>query len=142
MRPERQQIDNDIGVAEPVRPGDHACLLSADPDLRAEVVAGYLRDGLARGQQVVFATGDAGPVLARLRRDGVDVETEESRGALRLPEAGEVYQCDTQRGFQPRTVLERIADATEKALQDGFSGVRFSGESPSALDDTLMPAVL
>jgi anti-anti-sigma regulatory factor len=67
-----------------MRPGDHLCLIFADDAEREEVLGTFLRDGLLRGQKVLYLTAGSrpGPVLSRVARGGTDPRVAQANGQL------------------------------------------------------------
>jgi signal transduction histidine kinase len=109
-----------------VRPGDHLCAIFDDPDHRLVIVAGYLIDGLTRGESVLYA-GDPAftePLAETLTAGGVDVPGERARGALHFvpAAAASARRADESAGG---ALVRRFAEMLAASVQEGFSGARF-----------------
>jgi signal transduction histidine kinase/ActR/RegA family two-component response regulator len=121
---ERQMTD--------LRQGNHLCLVCEGPAGKAEAVVPFLREGLARGERCVYLADDKPEETARsLSAGGVDVPRQRRRGALALLAARDVYR----RGgaFDPGRMIAFLREATDRAVADGFGGLRVAGEMTWAL---------
>ena len=63
--------------------GDHVCTLFSSREKQIIAAIEYIRSGLERGERCLYVCGEQSPAELRdeLRRAGVDVEAEETRGA-------------------------------------------------------------
>src|SRR5690348_13399370 len=111
--------------------GDHICALYRSRHELATLAAGFLADGLARGERCwyVAANDETGTVVRVLRDRGVDVDGEQNRGALDIVTGA--YVADG--GFNPERTVEVFSDAIEQALHDGFTGFRAAADMSWAL---------
>lgn len=110
------------------RQGDHVCVFYQDENALLNVLAGYLAEGLARGERCFCAQRQAtmaGLELA-LQRRGIDPAHEKARGALELHLADDLYRGNG--GFEPKAMMEMLERSIEEAVRKGFSGLRTAGE--------------
>jgi anti-sigma B factor antagonist len=103
----------------------HLVLLHANEDERRERLALWVLRGLESGEKVVCATAGGGhsdaPLFSELRERRVDVDSAVGEGRLEvLP----------MTGFYP---AGGGAEVVERALSDGFPGVRLSAEATPEL---------
>lgn len=79
---------HDMSLASRIqyRQGDHVCTLYNDRDEQLAAATEYIRGGLERGERCLYVVCEHTPdeFRAGLRAAGIDVDAEESRGALLL----------------------------------------------------------
>jgi signal transduction histidine kinase len=109
--------------------GDHATFIYENETEHRTVVTRFLRQGLERGEKVVYIADTHTPemILDYLRGDRVDVDVYLERGQLEIHDTAEVYL----RGgtFDPESVVELIKLGVEKALAQGYAGLRGTAET-------------
>jgi anti-anti-sigma regulatory factor len=121
-------------VALAIHPGEHACARLPSQEDRDRLAAAFIRDGLARGNKIVYlidredgdssitelisAVEEAGPALER----GQFVVREVANG--QTPDGGE---------FDARAQVERLREAHRTALAEGYAGMSFTGDGTWAL---------
>jgi anti-anti-sigma factor len=109
----------------------HLLLLHDSERERRSQLAAWVRRGLARDEQVVYAEADTVPpqrsILAVLAQHGVDVHSTTAEGRLLVLSPAAVYRAG------PAFQVEMV----ERALAEGYRGVRTSGEASTAL--TIVP---
>ncbi|MGQ0479657.1 MAG: MEDS domain-containing protein [Pseudonocardia sp.] len=120
-------------VAEISR-GDHACVVMDSDEQHWEVVAGYVHNGLALREKVVFFDGDrsAVPVLRRLAEDRMDVDTMVRTGQLTIvpPDAmAWMWTASTEE------IGDLVAATVDDALAEGYPGVRLTNEPAAGRSD-------
>src|SRR4051812_32451366 len=105
----------------------HLLLLHGSELERRSQLARWVRRGLDRDEQVIYAQADTvapqRSVLAVLAQHGVDVQAATAEGRLLVLPLAAVY------GVGPGGLVERI----EQALAEGYQGMRTSGEASAAL---------
>ena len=111
-----------------LRPGDHACCFYETAEKQRAVLTPFLRQGLERGEKVIYildvSTVEA--IVAYLRRDGLDVEPYLARGQMVFLTRDETYM---QAGvFDPDTMIALLQAETDRALAEGYSALRITGE--------------
>ncbi|WP_031506964.1 MEDS domain-containing protein [Streptomyces megasporus] len=115
--------DHTIAV-EGLRPGDHAFVGYADEPLWPGLAA-FTHDGLVRGEKVVLFPDPALPVAETERRllpFASLAEAARSRGQLLHSSVRELIRPDG--GFTPRRQTGRLREETERALREGYAGLR------------------
>jgi MEDS: MEthanogen/methylotroph, DcmR Sensory domain len=115
--------------------GDHVCFLYRSDNALQRMLARFVSEGFAMGDQCVCVESNA--VQARLRSDlqsiGIDVEKELARGSLVFLSGRETYFENGE--FDPQRLLNRLSGLMDQSRQAGFSGLRVAGEIPLALGD-------
>ncbi len=114
--------------------GDHICVLYSTTAELASTVAGFLAEGLAKGERCWYVAGGAEERAVRvaLRHAGVDLAAETARAALRLIPSTEAYLVHGR--FEPARTMQVFNDAIEESLTAGFSGFRAAAEMSWALE--------
>ncbi len=120
-------------VAEISR-GDHACVVMDSDEQHWEVVAGYVRHGLARREKVVVFDGErsATPVLRRLAEDRLDVDRIVRTGQLTVvpPDAMTwMWSASTEE------IVGLVSATVDDALAEGYPGVRLTNEPAAGRSD-------
>ena len=120
-------------TAVPVRPGEHACCHFTEPDDRERLSVGFLRDGLRRGDKVLYLcdSDDLEPLISRLRRCDPDFDPALARGQIEIRRACDTYIPEGQ--FEPERMLSLLRDEYDRALAEGYGGLSLTGEMPAAL---------
>ena len=115
--------------------GDHVCTLYSDRDEQLAAAVEYIRGGLARGERCLYVVCEHTPDEFRdgLRAAGIDVETEEARGALLLLTKHDGHLnggC-----FDPDEMITMLHGAVKDALDAGFNGLCAAGDMSWLLDE-------
>lgn len=108
-----------------LRAGDHAFVSYADEDAGRDVVSAFAWAGLVKREKVmVFAAPqmDENMVWGRLDAPGALLEAARERGQLVLSSMRALIH--PQHAFTPDRQWERITEETDKALAEGYSGLR------------------
>jgi hypothetical protein len=116
-----------------IQQGDHLCLVYENAAEQMAVTVPFLKDGLGRGECCLYVADDLTieAVSRALEGGGVDVSWERERGALTLLTTREAYlPLGT---LEAGAILDFFRRAVERALADGFSGYRTTGEMTWAL---------
>jgi anti-anti-sigma factor len=95
---------------------DHVCWVYEDEAAFGEVARYFLAEGLTRGERLLYVG----------RRSSVDLGALSAGGALRVLDVGEAYEADGR--FTPEEQLAYYRAATDRALADGFGGLRVVAE--------------
>lgn len=115
--------------------GDHICALYSNRDEQLSAAIEYLRGGLSRGERCLYVCCEHTPdeFRAGLRAAGIDVDTEEARGALLLITKQEGH---LQGGsFDPDKMIHMLHGAVKDALDAGFAGLCAAGDMSWLLDE-------
>lgn len=125
-----------------LRPSEHVCFPYESEEEKATTLVAFIREGLARGERCLFigAADDQHDLVARLEAAEVATERALERGALVLATQGETY-LRTGR-FDPEDALALMEGLTERALGDGFVGLRATGEASGPVPDELWQKVV
>jgi anti-anti-sigma regulatory factor len=109
-----------------LRPGDHACLIVDDDTTRVNNVATYIRAGLRADHRVLYYGNDGEFVNARLAVQGVDTPTALATGQLQMSTPESTYLASG--AFDPEATIEGWRTESDRALADGYRGLRAVGE--------------
>lgn len=122
--------------------GDHVCWTYEDDRHPLEVVARYIRDGLAQGHRVVYYTHSLLPeaLTAGLEAAGIPVVEATGAGQLTIATATDAYLADG--GFDPRAVLAAWQAEQDAARAAGWSGLRAAGDMAWAAGTPMMDDLL
>ena len=116
-----------------LKPGDHLCCLYRTEEEHMSLFTPFLRQGLEQHEKVVYIvdTHTAKAVLDYLRNDGVEVDTYLKSGQLSILTVHETYM---RAGiFDPDRMITLLKTETERALAEGYSALRLTGEMSWAL---------
>jgi hypothetical protein len=111
-----------------MQPGDHYCgIYRTDEDQRALTID-FVRDGVNRNEKMFYLVNvqSAEDLRATLKEAGVDADTLIKSGQLVIMTAKEAYLRDGQ--FDPDRMIQLLKDETEKALAEGYTAMRATGE--------------
>jgi hypothetical protein len=125
-----------------LRPGDHVCFPYEHELEKWTTLVAFVRDGLLRQERCLYVgtPADQDALLEALAAGGVQAQRELERGALVLATQGETY-LRTGR-LDPADMLDLIDTLIDRALADGFRGLRGTGEGSKALPDELWQPIL
>lgn len=115
---------------------DHIALIYESQDEQFAGVIPFIREGLERGEQCLYATAEntKSEVLGALRDAGIDVETACKSGQLSVESVDEIVPESEE--FDPERRAEFLANYVRNATDEGeYEGVRITGENTWALDD-------
>jgi len=113
--------------------GDHLCCIYETEQERWTSVAAFVAQGLALNERVMYVADDR-PVentLNYLRDKGVAVDRYHKSGQLLIVSAREVYL--KEQPFNPSKMFALLETEANRALNEGFSGLRGTGEMSWAL---------
>ena len=116
--------------------GDHVCVLYDSRDEQLKVAAEYVVEGLRLGERCFYAavsSDDLGQFRAALDAAGADVAAALTDGALELATKHEAHL--TGGYFDSERMLRMLDAAVERALNDGFLGLRTCGDMSWLLDE-------
>jgi PAS domain S-box-containing protein len=114
-------------------PGDHLCCIYETEAEHRAVLTPFLRQGLERGEKVLYVVDEhtAEAILDYLRDDGFGVEQYLESGQLSILSHDEAY---TRGGsFDPDAMIALLEAETERALSEGYTALRVTGEMCWAL---------
>jgi len=116
-----------------IKPGDHLCCIYQTEEEHRALLTPYLSQGLERGEKILYIVDahTAGEVLGYLRAKGIDVGPFLDSGQLNILTVDEAYMREGV--FDPDGMIELLTQETEKALSEGYSALRVTGEMSWAL---------
>jgi PAS domain S-box-containing protein len=114
-------------------PGHHVCWLYETEEEHRAVLTPFLRQGLERGEKVLYIMDAHGAetVLGYLQDDGLDVEPYLARQQLTIVTSQSAYM--QQDVFDPDEMIAFLRAETERALAEGHTALRATGEMSWAL---------
>lgn len=112
---------------------DHFAIIYDNQADQLDFIVPYLRLGMERGEKSVFIVDDNSPatIIAAMERHGIDVDAAQATGALALITKHDAYLKNGD--FDPDWMIAFLAQAVTDAQNEGFHGVRASGEMTWAL---------
>ena len=121
-------------IVEDLSLGDHIAFFYRDDAEQLQVIMPYVKHGLESNQRCLYIAEDnnVSSILCNLQEAGVNVEEQQSRGALVVRTKGETY---LRHGvFEPGRMIAELKEEVRKSLSMGFAGLRATGEMTWALD--------
>ncbi len=115
-----------------VRPGEHVCCHFEHADDRERLAVAFVRDGLRRGDKVVylFDGDDAAGLVSRLDRLDPDFAPAMARGQFEVRRARDAYIPDGR--FEADRILAALREEHHRAPAEGYNGLSVTGEMPIA----------
>lgn len=113
---------------EALRPGDHACLTFSDAEERLDIVAAFVRDGLARGDQVRCFTDAVAPeaLSAELAARGVRAHDQRRPGQLAILGTDQSWLAH---GTPDATaMIDALGASLDDATRAGYGGLRVTAD--------------
>lgn len=114
--------------------GDHvAYFFKSNPERLAFVIP-YVVDGLGNNERCVYIADENSvpDILHELKWAGIDTDATTASGALSVVTKHDAYLRDGI--FDPAQMIDDLGRDVKFALQNGFSGLRVTGEMSWALD--------
>lgn len=134
-QPERMHdcMHRPLESLDELQPGDHVCCIYRTDEEHRAIVVPFLRAGLERNERVVYIVDarTADTILGWLREEGPDPEPFLARGQLAVLSRDEAYLRDGH--FDPARMIELLQSETDRALADGYTALRVTGEMSWAL---------
>jgi PAS domain S-box-containing protein len=112
-----------------IKAGKHLCLIYDTDEEHKTVLTSYIRQGLERNEKV-FYVADAGNVsdtTGDLKDSGLDVNPYLKRKQLIILSPSELYLLNGR--FDPDLIIRMLGDETNKAIAEGYSALRVTGET-------------
>jgi anti-anti-sigma factor len=116
-----------------LQPGDHACLTFSDADERLDIVAAFVRDGLAASQRVLCYVESSSPSAfsVELAERGLPVDASVASGQLVVAGSGEHFLAGG--AFGAERMLGLLESQVRAARGDGYAGLRLTADMCWAL---------
>lgn len=111
-----------------LKPHDHICLIYETSQDWKDAVIPFLKIGLERGEKCLYVVDShtANQIRHFLKKEGIDVESVRQSGQFVILHESEAY---TREGsFDPDRMIALLASETEKALSEGYTALRVTGE--------------
>jgi two-component system, NarL family, sensor kinase len=110
-------------------PHDHLCSIYESSEEHLAVAIPFIRIGLDRGEKCVYIADDGteSEVRDAMHAEGIDVERAIATDSLVLEKKESAYLKNGS--FDPEWMFTFWADATAKAMSQGFSALRATGET-------------
>jgi hypothetical protein len=114
-------------------PGDHYCGIYRSDDDHRRIVVDFVRLGAERNERMIYLVNlqTAGQLKLKLDEAGVDAEGLVSSGQLIILTAKDAYLKDG--AFDPEKMIAVLEEETARALADGYTALRVTGEMTWAL---------
>lgn len=114
-------------------PGDHYCGIYRSDDDHRRIVIDFVRLGVQREERMIYLVNlqTAAQLKATLAAAGLDADGLVARGQLIILTAKDAYLKDG--AFEPEKMIAMLRDETARALNDGYTALRVTGEMTWAL---------
>jgi PAS domain S-box-containing protein len=116
-----------------IHAGDHLCCIYSTEEEHRAVITPFLRAGLEQNEKVFYIvdarTRDV--VINYLKNDGVDVDYYLNKGQFSILTIADAYMKSGV--FDPDRMIVLLTSETRKALDEGYSALRVTGEMSWAL---------
>ena len=122
-----------IEALHTLKPHDHLCLIYETEEEWYSAAISFIAGGLQRNEKCVYVvdTHTADQICIFLRGKEVDVDAALNSGQLAILHETEAYTKDGV--FDPDKMIALLIEETEKALSEGYSALRVTGEMSWAL---------
>lgn len=121
-------------VAQQLGVGDHVAYFFKRNDERLSFVIPYMTVGLRNNERCVYVADEntVPGIWAEFKKAGIDIDAASANGALSVVTKHDTYLRNGI--FDPERMITDLDEDVKYALQQGFSGLRISGEMSWALD--------
>lgn len=118
-----------------LKAGDHLCCIYDTEEEHKAVLMPFLRLGLERNEKVLYIIDvrTSKVILDYLRVEGVEVEPYLESGQLGILTSSEAYLRDGV--FDPDGMINLLRNEEHRALSEGYSALRVTGEMSWALKE-------
>jgi len=125
--------DSSITKITDLEPGDHLCCIYETEEEHRNVLTPFIKEGLEANQKVIYIVdaNTAEEILDYLRETDYPPEHYRDSGQLLLLTGDESYLKGGT--FDPDAMIDLLEKETEKALNQGYSALRVTGEMTWAL---------
>jgi len=108
--------------------GDHLCLIYETEEERRNILIPFIRQGLEKNEKILYIADKtpAENIVERLLIQGFQVQPYLEKGQFQILEARDY--CLTNGEFRPEDKIKKLEKAYEKALAEGYAGLRIIGE--------------
>ncbi len=125
-----------VDLAEALKklnPHDHLCLVYETEEEWYSTIITFITIGLERNEKLIYVVDihTASQICDYLRKEGIDVDAAQASGQLTILHETEAYTRDGI--FDPDKMIALLAEETRKAIAEGYSALRVTGEMSWAL---------
>ncbi len=108
---------------DPCLESEHLCMFYSSQEESRITSAAFIREGVERSERVIYCSPSATLLIAEcLRENGLNAADLASGGSLRFASPSDFFLPKVQ--FEPEATIELLISETERALEDGFCGLR------------------
>jgi len=131
-----------VRVLKDLRPTNHAIFLYESLEAKYNVLFNYLKLGLENGEAGVYVTSEENPSQIReaMEKFGIHVEKYEKTGALGICRSEDIYLAGGE--FDIATTMNSWSELYNRALKNGFKGLRVTGETAWFFKRKLIPELI
>jgi two-component system, sensor histidine kinase PdtaS len=125
--PERTlpKLANDL---QQMRPHDHLCLIYESSDEWRFAAIPFILIGLKRNEKCIYVVDShtSNQIRGFLIQEGIDAKALEQSGQLVMLRESEAYTKDGS--FDPDKMISLLARETQRAIAEGYTALRVTGE--------------
>ena len=127
------QVQTPIHSITDLKPGDHVCCIYDTDEEHQNIISPFLRKGLEQNEKVYYIVDARDPktIINYLKNDGVDVKYYQKKGQFNILSSTNTYLKGGV--FEPDGMMSIISYETQKALDEGYTALRGTGEMSWAL---------
>lgn len=127
---------------ESLHQGSHVCSIYQNKQQQFRMVFEFLMEGLNLYEKVVYVADDNSPeeVISEFKKAGHDIDRFLKSKQLEVLTKKETYLKDGE--FTPEKMIAFVEEAEKKALKDGYSGFRATGEMTWIIDSSVNTNIL
>jgi len=127
-------LSNHVLQIDGLKAGDHVCCMYETEEEHRLLLTPFIRNGLEAGDKVIYITDvhTAETVINYLREDGLEVEPYIEKKQIVFLSSSDVYLREGV--FDPESLIALLRTETHRALKEGFSALRGTGEMSWALN--------
>jgi hypothetical protein len=117
--------------------GEHGCGLFASEDERRAQMVPFVKEGLLNGQRLLYFLDKPTPerILGDFNAAGFSAQTLLQSGQLQILSASKLREA--RGGLDPQDVISKMAQSVEKAVAQGYEGLRILCDMTWALSSLL-----
>lgn len=126
---------NSLGLTWPTFPaGTHICYVYNDEEERQQVIADFIRDGLAEHELVGYFVNDISPQEMREHLASLGVVLSPGSPPEQLATHDAIQTYCSGGCFEPDAMLKKVGDFYQRSVREGYRGARITGEMAWALE--------
>lgn len=120
---------------EPVPEGTHICYIYNDDEERAKIMSKFLNQGLEEEEKILYFVDTVSTDEFEETMDDLGLDIRSNKKDFALSEAGPTYCPDG--AFCGHKMIDFLGGFYDDAMEEGYAGVRGSGEMTWSLRDGL-----